>query len=183
MRRLRFSWQNGAAVEQIATVHSVRDRFQAVAMTAADSSNRHVRAADPRILSLVQAGLTQSGMFRQLVMRVDDSDVIAYLEARRMPGSLDAYLIQHLHANGGFRYLRIAVGTHGSPRRLVAGLAHELQHAVEVSETPDARDPASLEQAFAAIAIAGCGISPCYETQAAKDVEDAVNEELGRPRK
>jgi hypothetical protein len=58
-------------------------------------------------------------------------------------------------------------------------LAHELQHAIEVAHDPEARDVQSLEQLFTRLAITfGCGGSTCSETQAAKDVEARVSDEL-----
>jgi hypothetical protein len=67
----------------------------------------------------------------------------------------------------------------GAPNRVIAVLAHELQHAVEVAQAPEARDGESLEQMFSRLAIpSGCGSTNCYETQASKDVEYAVRDEL-----
>jgi hypothetical protein len=52
-------------------------------------------------------------------------------------------------------------------------------HAVELAHTPDARDAQILERLFAELAVKfGCGGTTCYETQAAKDVERVVLEEL-----
>ena len=47
------------------------------------------------------------------------------------------------------------------------------------ARTPDARDQEGLERLFRGLAVAfGCGSTTCSETQAAKDVESAVSEEL-----
>ena len=82
-------------------------------------------------------------------------------------------------AGGNIRYVRIAVDIAGLKHRLVSVLAHELQHAVEVAQAPDARDAQSLERLFSRLAVAfGCGGSNCFETRAAKDVEEIVSAEL-----
>jgi hypothetical protein len=62
---------------------------------------------------------------------------------------------------------------------LVAPLAHELQHALEVAQAPEARDAESVEKLFDRSAMPfGCSSTTCYETPASKDVEDAVRNEL-----
>jgi hypothetical protein len=77
----------------------------------------------------------------------------------------------------------VKISPQGAENRLIALLAHELQHAVEVVHAPEVRDARSLEQMFSRLAIGfGCDDSTCYETQAARDVEHAVGEELTRTR-
>ena len=68
----------------------------------------------------------------------------------------------------------------GSDRLLLSVLAHELQHAVELSEHPEARDTRAVAAMFDRIGVAhACAEADCAETKAAQDVQDAVNEELG----
>jgi len=151
--------------------------------SAQDSAERHVRATEPRILALVDAGLSRSSTFRRLVEALNVSDVIVYVEPKRTRQGLGGYLAHHIVAQGDHRYLRIAVETQGSQGRLVPLLAHELQHAVEVAQAPEVRDAESLERAFVRLAVKfGCGGTTCYETQAAKDVEHIVSDELKRTR-
>jgi hypothetical protein len=92
------------------------------------------------------------------------------------------YLVHNIVASGQYRYLHVAVEIAGSERRLVSLLAHELQHAVEVAQTPNARDEEGLARMFSRLAVKfGCGGTNCLETQAAKDVEHLVNQELAPP--
>jgi hypothetical protein len=152
------------------------------AITSQDSADRHVRASEPRILSLIDAGLSHSATFRRLVTTLNDSDVIVYIETKTTRQALGGYLAHSIVAQGSYRYLHIAVETQGAERRLVSLLAHELQHAIEVAQTPNARDAESLQRMFAQLAVKfGCGGTTCYETQAAKDVERVVREELKGP--
>jgi hypothetical protein len=149
-----------------------------LAIATPDPSARHVRATEPKILSMIDAGLSGSQTFRDLIAALDESDVIVYVEAKHTREALGGYLAHNIVAQGHYRYLRIAIDVAGSERRLVSLLAHELQHAVEVAQASDARDPASLERMFSRLAVAfGCG-STCYETEAARDVEHIVREEL-----
>ena len=151
----------------------------ALAMTTQDASARHVRATEPRILRLVDAGISASTTFRGLVATLNASDVIVYVEPKRTRQALGGYLAHNVVAQGQYRYLHIAVDIAGAEHRLVSLLAHELQHAVEVASTPDARDAESLERMFSRLAIRfGCAGTTCFETQGAKDVERTVREEL-----
>ena len=157
----------------------------ALAVTAQDStsssaaSRRHVRASEPRILALIDAGLSRSATFRSLVSALDESDVIVYIEPKVTRQNLGGYLAHQVVARGGYRYLHVAVETKGSDGRLIPLLAHELQHAVEVAQAPKAVDAKSLEDLFDGLSVKfGCGGTTCSETQAAKDIEHIVSEEL-----
>jgi hypothetical protein len=150
-----------------------------LAITAQDSPERHVRASDSKILRLIEAGQSRSVTFRRLVATLNESDVIVYIEPKVTHQNLGGYLPHYIVASGGYRYLRLVVETGGSQRRLVSLLAHELQHAVEVAQAPDARDSESLQAIFSRLAVKfGCGSTTCFETQAARDVEHIVNEEF-----
>jgi len=118
----------------------------ALALTGPEVSTRHVRATDSRILTLIDAGISGSATFRGLVAILNESDVMVYVEPNLTRQTLGGYLVHNIVAQGRFRYLRIAIEIAGSERRLVSLLAHELQHAVEVAQTPEARDPKSLER-------------------------------------
>jgi hypothetical protein len=154
-------------------------RVRSLPIAIQDASARHVRSIELKILSLIDAGLSGSATFRGLIATLDESDVIVYVEPKLTRQALGGYLAHNIVAQGQYRYLRIAVEMAGPERRLVSLLAHELQHAVEVAHAPDARDAESLERVFSRLAIKfGCGGTTCFETQAAKDVEYIVNEEL-----
>jgi hypothetical protein len=151
----------------------------ALMITAQNSAERHVRTTEARILALIDTGLARSATFRNLVSALDASDVIVYIEPKLTRQNLGGYLAHQVVARGGYRYLRVAVEMQGAEGRLVPLLAHELQHAIEVAQSPEARDAKSLEKVFSRLAIQfGCGDTSCSETQAAKNVEYAVAEEL-----
>jgi hypothetical protein len=151
------------------------------AVTAQTSPDRHVRATKPRIIAVIDAGLSYSETFRRLVMTLNHSDVIVYIEPKLTREDLGGFLVHNVAFQGGQRYLRILVDPRGAPGRVVPILAHELQHAVEVAGAPDARDAESLERVFSRLAVKyNCRVAMCYETQAAKDVERLVRDELSR---
>ena len=154
----------------------------ALALTAQDSPARHVRSTEPRIVTLIEAGIAGSATFRSLIETLNESDVIVYIKPNHTRQALGGYLAHSVVTRGNYRYLSISVQTAGSRRRLVSLLAHELQHAVEVAGAPEARDSESLERLFSGLAIKfGCPSTSCFETRAAKDVEHIVNEEFAIP--
>jgi hypothetical protein len=156
----------------------------ALTVTAQDSSHRHVRASEPRILALIDAGISRSATFSGLIAALEESDVIVYIEPKLTRQALGGYLAHNITTAGAYRYLHVSIETAGSEGRLIPLLAHELQHAVEVARAPDAVDTESLRQLFVRLAVAfGCAGTTCSETQAAKDVERVVREELKAERR
>ena len=151
----------------------------AATVTLQNGTVHHVRTTEPKIQSLIDAGLARSTTFRRLVETLDRSDVIVYVDPKLTRQALGGYLAHNIVVGGGYRYVHVAIDVHGAEGRLLPLLAHELQHAVEVSEHPDVRDSATIERLFEQLAIAfGCGGTSCSETQAAKDVEATVGTEL-----
>jgi hypothetical protein len=149
-----------------------------LAGTIQDAPGGRVRATQPWILAFINAGLARSATFRNLVAKLDASDVVVYVEPKLTRPTLGGYLSHKIVVQGNHRYLRIAIDNRGSENRLVCLLAHELQHAVEVAETPEIRDADSFRRAFARFAVpSGCG-EGCYETQRALEVERVVSGEL-----
>jgi hypothetical protein len=149
-------------------------------MLSTEESARHVRSTDPKILTLIDTGLSRSATFRSLIAMLNESDVIVYVEPKLTRQALSGYLSHGVVARGEYRYLRIAVEIAGSERRLVSLLAHELQHAVEVARAPEARDSEGIERLFRRIAFKfGCE-GTCFETRAANDVARLVEKEFGR---
>ena len=113
-----------------------------------DTPERHVRATERSILALINAGIDRSATFRDLIATLNASDVVVYIEPKVKRPRLRGYLAHQIVARRDHRYLRIAIDTGASSRdRLIRLIAHELQHAVEVAQMPEARDAASLQLA------------------------------------
>lgn len=140
---------------------------------------RHVRATEPRILSLIATGVARSATFRTLVSRLDASDVVVYVEPKRTRAALGGFLVHRVVTAGGVRYLRVEIEPAGADGRIVPVLAHELQHAVEVAQSPQVRDGDSMERMFDQMSVSfACDGTGCSETQAAMNVEVAVRQEM-----
>ncbi len=107
----------------------------------------HIRSADRHLVELLDRGRQQSPTFARLVAHIEQSDVIVYVESGRdVPNSMVAYL-RWAGAGPVHRYVRIKVKTPASDDVVLALLAHELQHAVEVADAPEVR----CEEALAAL--------------------------------
>jgi hypothetical protein len=154
-------------------------RVRSLPIAIQDASARHVHAIEPKILSLIGAGLSGSVTFRSLIATLDESDVIVYIEQKLTRQALGGYLEHTTSSPRG----NTAIST--SPWRRRAQNAVSSRCSLTNSSTlskllaPDARDAESLEQMFSRLTLKfGCGGSTCFETQAAKDVQSIVKEEL-----
>jgi hypothetical protein len=139
---------------------------------------RHVRSTEPRVATLIAKGLSLSGTLRRLVQSLDESDVIVYVETSVVPQRFKGYLLHHVTNRGHCRYLRVVVSAEGRDEHLIGVLAHELQHAREVAQAPEARDEKSLAALFSRIGLCPGCVGPVYETDAAISLEAAVKKEL-----
>jgi hypothetical protein len=141
------------------------------------SPTRHVRAADARIAAALADGMRRSGTFAQLVLALDRSDVIVYIEmGRSLPTTLSGRLVLAAGPEG-FRYLRIQVAMQPRSNELIALVGHELRHAIEVAESPDVRDDRTLAALYDRIGHARSK-NHQYDTIAAQSAGKQVRIEL-----
>ena len=77
----------------------------------------------------------------------------------------------------GHRYLRIQVGGHTGSNDSIALVGHELRHALEVAESPEVRDEASLIALYERIGHHSAGTHH-YDTGAAQAAGRKVKAEL-----
>jgi hypothetical protein len=96
-----------------------------------------VRGADAKARLLLQEGDARSATFRTLLEALAPSDLIVYVEtgAFDRPGQL-----LFVTAGPDYRFLRISIRVPGRDADLIAWLAHELQHAVEIAAAREVRD-------------------------------------------
>jgi hypothetical protein len=138
---------------------------------------RHVRAVDGAISSVLLEGMQRSGTFAHLILALDKSDVIVYIESRRyMPPTIAGRLLLAAGPDG-FRYLRIQVSGQPHSKETIALVGHELRHALEVAECPEVRDEAGLIALYERIGHATLGAHQ-YDTAAAQAAGRQVRAEL-----
>ncbi|HEX9367599.1 MAG TPA: hypothetical protein VF921_13285 [Vicinamibacterales bacterium] len=143
---------------------------------ALDSPYRHVRTQDRSVRSLLKRGFTHSPTFARLMARLEQSDVLVYVEeVPRLPDALEGRMMMLPIAHGQ-RYVRIQLALRGAPDDSIAVLGHELQHAVEVAQEIGVQDEATLVALYQRI---GTRAGPeVYDTGAAREVGRIVRREL-----
>jgi hypothetical protein len=146
-----------------------------------------VRSTDGEILALLGEGTDRSATFRGLVEAISRSDGIVYIEFGYCAfGHLNGCLLPFMASTHGERYLRLVVirdknrWTHD---QLLALIAHEMRHALEVLEHAEVVDVATLEALYRTIGTPISGQRRGYETSAARAAGDAVLTELSAKHK
>ena len=148
---------------------------QVSAMVSAPT--RHVRAVGGAMSSVLAEGIRCSETFARLVLALDQSDVIVYVESGRgMPAAIAGRLFL-VAGPEGHRYLRIQVTGHHQSNEMIALVGHELRHALEVAESPAVRDKASFIALYERIGHRNGGAHH-YDTVAAQDTGRQVRAEL-----
>jgi hypothetical protein len=138
----------------------------------------HIRTSDPQMRALIDDATETSAIVRALVARITASDVVVYIACESDPGVRAPGRLNFMAAAGGLRYVVIRL----QPKRRaaeIAMLAHELQHAVEIADTPSIVDEASLAREYARIGYrsrSAHGLA--FDTKAAVEIGRRVAEEL-----
>jgi hypothetical protein len=147
---------------------------------SAETSPR-IRILDGPLKSLFEHGVTQSPTFRTLVEKVEASSILVFVEGDiRMPERLGARL-NFVTSVNDLRYVRVDINCTLAPRRQIALLAHELQHALEIADRPDILETEAMETLFEDIGFQSFenGRHRSFETEAAIEVQETVDRELG----
>src|SRR5262245_22655403 len=94
---------------------------------------RHVRAPEERVQTLLTQGFNRSPTFASLMLALNRSDVIVYIETvMTLPkDTMGRLMIVPLGARQ--RYLRIQIRPDLPRRDAIALIGHEMQHALEIA--------------------------------------------------
>lgn len=104
-----------------------------VVLLSAGSSCPHVRAnGDPAIASLIKEGSRVSATFRQLVVAIDRTNGLAYVEPGTCRHGVRACMPLSVTVAGPHWIVRVFLDLHRELSELLGALGHELQHALEV---------------------------------------------------
>jgi hypothetical protein len=141
-----------------------------------DAPTRRIRTTDHSVRKLLKRGYKQSAAFRDMVTRLQRSDVYVYVEeVPRLPGALEGRLMILPKAHG-HRYLRIQLTLRGPMDDSVALLGHELQHAVEIADAVEVSDERGMEALYTRIGVRGG--AHIYDTFAAQEMGRRIRREL-----
>jgi hypothetical protein len=137
-----------------------------------------IRPQDPRLADLLRAGVARSATFRAMVNRLEAGNMIVYVSLSPMRSSLAGKLTWITKA-GAFRYVKATINTEQSADQMIATLAHELQHALEVSGDDSVSDQRSLLELYKRIGRPSVsGLAAGWETVAAEEAGFQVRREL-----
>jgi len=139
-----------------------------------------VRSTERFMIALIREGYDRSPGFRDLVDVLQQSNVIVFVQPASCAGGRIRSCLVSVNGSRRARHIRINVDPHTSHDWLIATVAHELQHAVEIAEHPDVIDGSGALELYRRIAVGRCreGLSEECETERARATEAKVLEEL-----
>ncbi len=142
------------------------------------SRNPRVRPYDGRTAQLLLEGLERSATLRAIVDRLEQLDVIVYLEMQPALRKKLAGTLTWLAATQSNRYVRISLNPEIAHDTLISALGHELQHALEVAEAPSVVDPTSLQAYYEKHGLPTAQHINGWDSLAARVIGDHVRREL-----
>ena len=132
-----------------------------------------VRALDGPAEAALDRGRSQSSLFRELVARLEASDLIVHVMTTVSLPMQAAGTTRLSSSVRGHRYVRITISAQLSRVEQTAILAHELQHACEIAGSP-ARDTDAIRALYQSIGQRVESWFEAYETTQAIDAGNAV---------
>jgi hypothetical protein len=139
------------------------------------SASPRVRSTNGTIVSLLGQASRRSSTFRGLVHTIEQTDGIVYVESGRCQHGVHACLSLSITKAGDYRILRVLVDLAADALALMATIAHELRHAVEILTEPTVR---STKDAYLYYVREAPTTRDAFETQAAIAAGFAVEQEL-----
>jgi hypothetical protein len=139
-----------------------------------------VRTIDARIAALFKSGLDRSSRLREIADRIDASNTVVYLglDPTMKKKGLAGRLVFSGTA-GNYRYMRALINPDLPPDLIIASIAHELHHVLEVIGNPDVRSENDLRDLYKRIGREnGATAAAGWETEAAQQVGYEVRREL-----
>lgn len=139
-----------------------------------------IRPQDVRIKEALREGAARSTTFRSLLDRIDTGDVIVYVAVNPLIKSNLSGALTWMTSAGGFRYVRASISPDQNLDQMIATVAHELQHALEVVNDPTVTSEGTLVAMYRHIGQQNNSASPNrWETVAAQETGYQVRRELG----
>jgi hypothetical protein len=141
------------------------------------SDSRRIRSSERRINTLLADGVRRSKSFADLVARIHRTDVIVYVEtSHHLAGDTVGRILMQTAA-GGQRYLRVQVRAMMQGDHIIAVVAHELHHALEVAGDKSVVDEVTLAELYRRIGHTSQGTHG-YDTDGARAAGIRVRDEL-----
>ena len=168
---------NGPAAAPIESASLVHPGVVRSAGELLGSESRRIRSSERRINKLLEDGVRRSRSFADLVSKIHRTNVIVYIETSHTlePETVGRILLQTVA--GGQRYLRVQVRGLLQGDMVIAIIAHELHHALEVADDVSVVDDATLTELYKRIGHTSHGAKG-FDTDAAKAAGFRVRDEL-----
>ena len=154
--------------------------FSTVTAFAAEPGDAvRLRPQDSRLEQVLKEGAQRSATFKALVDRIEASNVIVYVATNPAMKPNLLGMLTWMTRTDTFRYVRASIRPDLSFDQMIATVAHELQHAVEVIEDGTVIDEKSLVALYKRIGRQHSGDAPSrWETDAAQAAGFRVRREL-----
>jgi hypothetical protein len=139
-----------------------------------------LRPQDARLEKVLKEGAARSTTFKALVDRIEASNVIVYVALNPIMKSSLSGMLTWMTRAGEYRYVRASIRPDLTFDQMIATIAHELQHAVEVIEDETVVDEKTLVELYRRIGHQNSNVTPArWETTAAQQAGFRVRRELG----
>ena len=149
------------------------------ALAAERIGGPRLRPQDSRSVLVLKEGAARSATFRALVNRIEASNLIVYITVSPTMKSTLSGALTWMTRAGDYRYVRASISTELPFDQMIASVAHELQHAVEVIEDESVTDERSLIALYKRIGQPSRAAGPSgWETIAAQRTGSQVRREL-----
>lgn len=179
MASTRRAWAvGGVMVAAILAAHEAAARQTpgpARADQAVAPEAPRVRTNDPALAALIQEATDRSPTFRYLAERIQASDGLVYIVRGRCGHTVRACLALWVGVAPPNRLLRVVVDPHEADEEVMASIAHELRHVLEVLDEPSVRSRADM---FFFYTRDRPWQGQAFETQAAVEAGNLVFREL-----
>ena len=138
-----------------------------------------IRPQDPRLAEVLRSGIARSATFRSIVNRLEAGNLIVYVALSPAMKSSMAGKLTWITKSGEFRYVKATINTEQSADQMIATLAHELQHALEVGGEESVIDQRTLAGFYKRIGRQSTSTTIAgFETAAAQETGFQVRREL-----
>jgi len=168
-------------MRMLLTVVSLVAVLSSPALAGPPDGGKKLRPQDARIILAIQEGAARSATFKALIDRIEASDVIVYVAINPMIKSTLSGALTWMTSAGDFRYVRASIAPDLPFDQMIASVAHELHHAVEVIEDASVVDEKSLVAMYKKIGLPSRAAGPAgagWETIAAQRTGTQVRREL-----
>jgi hypothetical protein len=144
------------------------------------ASPPHIRPESPELRALIDEAARRSPVVRDLIDRIDRSDVTVYIRTRKFAGGELDGRVGILSTTARHRYLVVELACGRIDLVQMITLGHELHHVVEIAGEPSIVDGRSLAAHYERIGVrvSGSTGNKAFETASAREAGAKVRREL-----